>query len=74
MNSTEEKKFRGDLSFLLSYIISGARGCVDEPKSYGPVRLVDSASRLIALMNRYRLSGEYLEEIAKWRIRTSSLL
>ncbi len=65
MNSSEEKKFKDDLTLLISYLITSARGCIDEPKSYGPFRLIDSASRLIAIMQKYGFSNEVLDAIAK---------
>ncbi len=35
---------------VLSFLITSARGCVDEPKLYGPLRLIDAAARLIDVM------------------------
>lgn len=35
---------------LLAFLITSARGCVDEPPLYGPLRLVDAAARLIEIM------------------------
>lgn len=37
---------RNDIIKLLAYILTSARGCIDEPKIYGPFRLADSASKL----------------------------
>jgi len=37
---------------LLTFLITSARGCVDEPPLYGPLRLVDAASRLIEIMKK----------------------
>lgn len=40
----------GDEVFgLATYLLASARGCVDEPKLYGPLRLVEAISRLVAL-------------------------
>ena len=40
----------GDEVFgLATYLLTSARGCVDEPKLYGPLRLVEAISRLVAL-------------------------
>ena len=40
----------GDEVFALAtYMLTSARGCVDEPKLYGPLRLIEAISRLIAL-------------------------
>ena len=34
---------------LVTYMLTSARGCVDEPKLYGPLRLIEAISRLVAL-------------------------
>jgi hypothetical protein len=39
-----------DVLKLFSYMITSARGCVDEPKLYGPFRLVDSMCRWFHLL------------------------
>jgi len=35
---------------LLVFLVTSARGCVDEPKLYGTFRLVDAASKLIGFV------------------------
>jgi hypothetical protein len=35
---------------LLVFLITSARGCVDEPKLYGTFRLVDAASKLVGFV------------------------
>ncbi|WP_461865645.1 DUF6092 family protein [Thermococcus sp.] len=61
MKSTEsilkDKHFQ-----LLAFLITSARGCVDEPKLYGPLRLLDAASRLIDIMED---EGKSNDEILK---------
>jgi len=47
---------------LLAFLITSARGCVDEPVLYGPLRLVDAASRLIDIMED---EGKSNDEISK---------
>lgn len=46
MNQTkvlsEEEAFE-----LLTFLVTSARGCVDEPETYGTFRLIDAASRLL---------------------------
>lgn len=34
---------------LATYLLTSARGCIEEPKLYGPLRLVDAISRLASL-------------------------
>ena len=36
---------------LLGYLLTSARGLLEEPGEYGPLRLVEGASRLCALMS-----------------------
>ncbi len=35
---------------LLSFLITSASGCVNEPQLYGPLRLLDAALRVIEIM------------------------
>ncbi|MDH5695374.1 MAG: DUF6092 family protein [Dehalococcoidia bacterium] len=58
----EEEKFRYDLLKLFCYIITSARGCLDEPKLYGPFRLVDSVERLITLLDSEGLADDFLKK------------
>jgi len=45
---------------LLTFLIVSARGCVDEPHLYGPLRLIDAASKLIDIMSR---EGKAVKEL-----------
>lgn len=53
---------RREMYLLACYLVSSARGLVDEPKAYGPLRLVDAASRLIGLLERMGLAGDGLRQ------------
>jgi hypothetical protein len=35
---------------LIGYMITSARGLIDEPRLYGPFRLIDGVSRLCSLL------------------------
>lgn len=48
---------------LFSYMVTSARGCVDEPKIYGPFRLIDSMSRLYSILKENNLTRN--EEVSK---------
>ncbi|MFN3267793.1 MAG: DUF6092 family protein [Zestosphaera sp.] len=61
MRSTEDI-IRDEHFKLLAFLITSARGCVDEPHLYGPLRLVDAASKLINIM---RLEGKTIEGLEK---------
>ncbi|GAH66921.1 unnamed protein product [marine sediment metagenome] len=58
----EEEKLGYDLLKLFCYIITSARGCVEEPKPYGPFRLIDSAGRIIALLDNEGLANDFLRK------------
>ena len=48
---------------IITYLITSARGCIDEPKIYGSFRLVDSASKLYSALKTHGLIDDH--EIAK---------
>ncbi len=55
----EDKHFQ-----LLAFLLTSARGCIDEPPIYGPLRLIDAAEKLISiLMEKYRGESTELKEI-----------
>lgn len=57
----EEEKLRYDLLKLFCYIITSARGCIEEPKLYGPFRLIDSVERIITLLDNEGLADDFLK-------------
>ena len=48
---------------LFTYMVTSARGCVDEPKIYGPFRLIDSISKLYSILKENNLIEN--EEVSK---------
>jgi len=48
---------------LLSFLITSARGCIDEPPLYGPLRLLDAASRVIDMMEKEKMVDEKISNI-----------
>ena len=58
----EEEKLRYDLLKLFCYIITSARGCIEEPKLYGPFRLIDSVERIITLLDNEGLADDFLKK------------
>lgn len=58
----EEEKLGYDLLKLFCYIITSARGCVEEPKLYGPLRLLDSMERIITLLDNEGLANDFLRK------------
>lgn len=60
-NILEDKHFQ-----LLAFLLTSARGCIDEPPIYGPLRLIDAADKLISmLMEKYRGESKEFQEIRK---------
>ncbi|HYE82460.1 MAG TPA: DUF6092 family protein [Clostridia bacterium] len=41
---------RDDQDRIFSYLITSARGCIDEPPLYGPLRLLDAYSMLLRIL------------------------
>lgn len=48
---------------LLSFLITSARGCIDEPAIYGPLRLLDGAYRLLEIMKDEGKVDEDLKDL-----------
>ena len=55
-----EQVLRRDLFLLLGYMLTSARGLFDEPKGYGPFRLVDTAGRILEIMENHELDDDFL--------------
>jgi len=50
---------------LICFLAVGARGLVDEPKIYGPMRLMEATQRLIELAEDCGIHHELLAEVAQ---------
>lgn len=59
------EKLRGDLVYLVGYLLTSAHGLYDEPAGYGPFRLLDAAGRLLAIMEAADLSDPFLSELGQ---------
>jgi len=53
-----EQTLREGLFDLIGYMLTSARGLIDEPRLYGPFRLVDGVSRLCALLEQDEISNK----------------
>ena len=47
---------------LICFMLSSARGLMDEPREYGPFRLIDTAERLISILEKYGFADEFLQK------------
>ncbi len=54
------KQLSQDFMDLTLFFLTAARGCVDEPHIYGPLRLVDGASKVLALGQK--IEGERFDK------------
>lgn len=59
-NLLEDEHFQ-----LLAFLITSARGCVDEPPIYGPLRLIDAAEKIISLIMKKYGEVQELQEMRK---------
>lgn len=48
---------------LAGFMVTSARGLLDEPPGYGPFRLIDSARRMIMVLESEGLSSDELDRL-----------
>ncbi|MFW5904511.1 MAG: DUF6092 family protein [Candidatus Saliniplasma sp.] len=60
MNKDDDKPMFFD---LLCYMSSSAKGLVDEPKLYGPLRLLESMERIIDVLEANDMSDEFYSKL-----------
>lgn len=58
-----EDKLEKEIFELICYIIVSARNLDQETKMYGPFRLVDTASRLIEILEKNGAHDEFLSQV-----------
>jgi len=58
-------KFESGMISLVCFLAVSARGLVDEPKVYGPMRLMEATQKLIDLAKDCGMRHELLTEVAK---------
>jgi hypothetical protein len=54
-----------DLFLLLGYLLTSAHGLFSEPPGYGPFRLMDAASRLVAILRAHGMDDPFLAQLAQ---------
>ena len=58
------KKLYTDLFELVGYMLTSARGLIDEPQLYGPFRLLDGVSRLCECLETHTTGyGDFFTEL-----------
>ncbi len=72
MDTEARKQFEQKAFALVSFMVSSAHGLMRETKTYGPLRLLDGASRFIDIMKESGLDSSRLlamqEKIEKVRL------
>jgi hypothetical protein len=61
MATTEE--LRDELLLLIGFLLTSAHGLFDEPPSYGPARLLETAGRLLDMMQEQGMLDDSLQEM-----------
>lgn len=59
----EVKELEDEFFTVLAFLAISARNCVEEPKLYGPLRLIDGASRLIGILEKGGIEDPFFGEI-----------
>ena len=58
-----EDKLEKEILELICYIIVSARNLDQETKMYGPFRLMDTASKLIEILEKNGIYNEFLSQV-----------
>jgi hypothetical protein len=59
-----EKNLYGQLVDLISYMVTSARGLLEEPANYGPFRLIEGVSRLCTTLENEEVADrEFLIQL-----------
>ena len=56
-------ELKDEMFNLIAYMVTSARGLSDEPADYGTFRLLDSAGRLLAIMESHELLDPFLASL-----------
>jgi hypothetical protein len=59
----DNHQLQEDLFYLVGFLLSSAHGLYSEPAEYGVFRLMDTAGRLLEIMERHGLSDEFLQRL-----------
>lgn len=54
---------RDELLLLVGFLLTSAYGLFDEPQSYGPARLLETAGRLLDMMEEQDMLDDSLQEM-----------
>jgi len=63
MDNNSQIELKNELFHLAAFMITSARGLIDEPADYGVFRLLDSSGRLLAIMESSEMLDPFLSEL-----------
>ena len=63
MDTQEKNEFEQEFFELVCFMVTSARNLIQENRLYGPLRLVDAASRLVDILEKLDLKSPRLEAI-----------
>ncbi len=59
----DEAALRRELFILVGFLLTSAHGLYEEPRGYGPFRLLDGARRLTEAMAKHGMADAYVERL-----------
>jgi hypothetical protein len=63
MDDASCERLTDRLEEVAGFMVTSARGLLDEPAGYGPFRLIDAARRLLAVLESEGLSSPALDRL-----------
>ena len=63
MDTHKKDEFEQEFFELICFMVTSARNLIQENRLYGPLRLVDAASRLVDILEKLDLKSPRLEAI-----------
>ena len=63
MDTHKKDEFEREFFELICFMVTSARNLIQENRLYGPLRLVDAASRLVDILEKLDLKSPRLEAI-----------
>ena len=62
--SNDDKRIDNEKIYeFITFLVSSARGLLEEPQSYGPFRCLDAVTRFIDLIKELGFEDPYLDEL-----------
>jgi|SRR5699024_2588199 len=74
ITDNQQDNFNEQLLDLVGYVLTSTRGLYKEPHSYGPMRMIDSLEKTIALLKEKGLEDDSLDQVMevlrenRWRV------